>query len=217
MNQHNQQFIKAAVISTIVAGLLGGLTALAGGTELFTAKLFAVCLALIIYGITATICLVTSGKQDKQGLANAGMIVSAAGFFLAFITTMAEISDEGFLKLAVGLLIASIALAHICLLHSITLRNKYAYYARTTATIAITLFSLLLIVRIFEPVMSMYSALYNQSSLRMILAVLIIDLAATSLVPLCNRLETPAPVQELVTTTPDPEVPTSVEEQPPLQ
>lgn len=216
MNQHNQQFIKAAVISTIVAGLLGGLTALAGGTELFTAKLFAVCLALILYGIAATMCLVTASKPDKQALGNAGMIVSALGFSITLIIILGEISDEGFLKLAFGLFIASIALAHICLLHNITLRNKYAHYARTTATIAITLFSLLLIVRIFEPVMSMYSALYNQSSLRMILAVLIIDLAATSLVPLCNRLETPAPVQELVTTTPDPEVPTSVEEQPPL-
>jgi hypothetical protein len=76
--------------------------------------------------------------------------------------------DEGLLKLGFALFILSIALAHISLLHYFNLQNKYAFYARITASIAISLFSLLLIMRIFEPFMGVSSLVYNQSTLKML-------------------------------------------------
>lgn len=217
MNQNNPQVIKAAVIVVIVAGLLGALTIMTEGIGIGSAKIFAICLALIIYGITATICMVVTRKPECRSLGNAGMVVSASAFLLVFIITVGEVGDEGLLKFAFALFIASIALAHICLLHNFNLQNKYALYARITGTIAIAVFSLVLIVRIFEPFAGMSALMYNQSSLNLIVAALVIDLAATLLVPLCNRLEVQGPVQELPAIPAAPETPAVVEEQTPVE
>jgi hypothetical protein len=207
MNQNNQQLIKIAVIVVIIAGLLGALSVIASDIGVASMKLFALSLILIVFGITATICMVVTRKPEYKTLGMAGMVVSASGFFISAIVILAEISDSGILQLAFSLFIAAIALAHICLLHHFNLQNKYAYYARMTATIAIALFSLILITRIFEPIPSLYNIGGTQAILKILVAALIVDLAATLLVPLCNRLEVHEPAEELTITSEPPAAP----------
>jgi hypothetical protein len=196
MLQNNQQFIKASVIIVIIAGLIGALSVMSGGIGLENAKMISISLALIIYGITATICMVVTRKPAYKSLGTAGMIVSGIAFLLAFIMIVGTIENEELLKIGFVFFIASVALAHICLLHYFNLQNKYALYARYTATAAIALFSLLIIIRIFEPILSLTSLVYNQSVIKIILASLIVDLAATLLVPLCNRLKVNPPAEQ---------------------
>lgn len=64
-------------------------------------------------------------------------------------------------------------------------------------SIAIALFSLILITRIFEPLPNLNILDSNQSILKILVAALIIDLAATLLVPLCNRLKVDEPAEQL--------------------
>jgi hypothetical protein len=189
MDQNNQQLIKGSIITVIVAGILGALSVLAGGIGIATIKIFSLSLTLLIFGVTATISLVVTNRAKYRTLGTAGVFVSALGFLLTAVIVIGEAGDEGVMKLAVSLLLLSIALAHICLLHHFTLQNKYAVYARTTATVAISVFTLVLILRIFEPLQNMYMMLYNQGTLKLVVASLIVDLSATLLVPLCNRLQ----------------------------
>ena len=201
MNSNNQQFIKAAIITVIIAAAIGALTVLAGdsagrGIGEFTGKLFLISFSLIFFGITGTIAMVVAAKPAYKNLGNAGMIVSGAGFFLILILIFAGIgSDITIAKLAFSLFIASVALAHICLLHHFNLQNKYAHTARVTATIFIALFSLVIIVNIFGAGDGLQSLMNGQSIIKMGTASLIIDLAATLLVPLCNRLKVDEPVK----------------------
>jgi|CXWL01.1.fsa_nt_gi hypothetical protein len=197
MNQNNQQLIKASVVIVIIAGLLGALSVLGGNIGAATAKIFSVSFILIFFGITASICMAVTRKSEYKILGTAGMVVSGAAFLLFFIMILGETGGEGLLKLAFTLVIAAFALAHICFLHYITVQNKYASYARIIATISITLFSFFLIIQIFEPLPNLYMLVSNQSSLKVISALLIFDLAATLLVPLCNRLKTESPVEVL--------------------
>jgi len=212
MLQNNQQFIKVSVIVVIIAGLLGALAVLSSGIGLENAKIISISLVLIIYGITSTLCMVVTGKPAYKTLGNAGMIVSGIAFLLAFTLIVGSIDNEELLKIEFAFFIASVGLAHICLLHHFNLQNKYALYARMTATAAIALFSLLVIIRIYEPILSLTALVYNQSILKIILALLIADLAATLLVPLCNRLKVDPPAEQLTFT---PEPPAIHEEQSP--
>lgn len=204
MNQNNQGLIKASVIVVIIAGILGALSVMTEGIGLASGKMFSICLSLIIFGITGAICMVVAEKPAYKTLGTSGMVVSAVGFLLISVMILGATGSEGLLKLAFALLISSIALAHICLLHHFTLQNKYAGYARITATIAIAVFALMIIIRVFEPITSFYALAYNQSTLKIIVASLIIDLAATLLVPLCNRLEADEPVELELTQAPPP-------------
>ncbi len=197
MHQNNQQLIKASIVIVIIAGLLGALSIVATGIGPASAKLFSLSLSLIIFGMTTTISMVVTRKPEFKLLGIAGMVVSGMAFLLFFIMILGETGGEGLLKLAFALFIAAIALAHICLLHHFTLQNKYALYARITATIAIAIFSLILITRIFEPLPNLYSLASNQSMIKILVAALIIDLAATLLVPLCNRLKVDEPAEQL--------------------
>lgn len=218
MNQNNQQLIKASVIAVIIAGTLGALSILGGGIGVTNAKLFSISFILILFGITATISFVVMRKPEYKALGTAGMVVSAAAFLLLLIIILAEVEDTGIFQIAFCLTIASIALAHICLLHHFNLQNKYALYARMTATASISIFSLLLIVKIFEPFSNLYSLGYNQTALKLLVAALIIDLAATLLVPLCNRLKVEEPVELILTSEETPLLPAPVvqEERTPL-
>ena len=195
MNQNNQQLIKASVVIVIVAGLLGAITVLTEGIGIAGGKLFAISLSLIIFGIMATISMVVTRKPEYKALGTAGIFVSGLAFILFAVLIIGEISEPILLKLSFSSLIASFALGHICLLHYFTLQNKYATYARMTATLAITIFSLFLIIQIFEPFPSLYNFAYDQSTLKVIVAALIVDLAATLLVPLCNRLKKDEPAE----------------------
>jgi hypothetical protein len=205
MDQNNQQLIKASVVTVIIAGALGTVTVFAGSIGAGSAKIFALSFSLILFGITATTCMVVTRKPELKMAGNAGMAVSALGFLLTLIIVIAEIVDQVVLKLALVSLILAIGLAHICLLHHFTLQNKYALYARITATIAISVFTFCLILQVFGPIPGWYSLLYNQSTLKLLVAAFIIDLAATLLVPLCNRLRVDEPVE--LELTPDPPAP----------
>ena len=215
MNLKNQQFIRGAIITVIVAGAFGALSILAGGIGQAGAKLFTICFSLIFFGITATISMIVTRKPEYKGLGTAGLVVSAISFFIFSVMILAEIGDPSILQLAFAMMILSIALAHICLLHYFNLQNKYALYARMTATIAISIFSLILITRIFEPFPRLYSLGANQSALKLLVAALVVDLAATLLVPLCNQLKVNETI-ELTFTDEQPAPPPVQEEQTPL-
>lgn len=215
MNLKNQQFIRGAIITVIVAGAFGALSILAGGIGQAGAKLFTICFSLIFFGITATISMIVTRKPEYKGLGTAGLVVSVISFFIFSVMILAEIGDPSILQLAFAMMILSIALAHICLLHYFNLQNKYALYARMTATIAISIFSLILITRIFEPFPSLYSLGANQSALKLLVAALVVDLAATLLVPLCNQLKVNETI-ELTFTDEQPAPPPVQEEQTPL-
>jgi hypothetical protein len=206
MLQNNQQFIKVSVMVVIIAGLLGALAVLSSGIMLANGKMISICLLLIIYGITATLCMVVTSKPAYKTMGTAGMIVSGIAFLLALIMIAGSVENEELLKTAFAFFIASVGLAHICLLHHFNLQNKYALYARMTATAAIAIFSFLFIIRIFEPFLSLTALIYNQSILKIILAALIIDLAATLLVPLCNRLKVNEPAGQPTITSEPPAV-----------
>jgi cytochrome c biogenesis factor len=221
MNPNNQQFIKGAIITVIIAAAIGALTVLAsdsvgGGGGEITGKLFLVSFSLIFFGIMAAISMVVTEKPQYKNLGKAGMIVSAAAFFLVLILIFAGIDDDiTIAKLAFALFIASIALAHVCLLHHFNLQNKHAHTARIIATIFISLFSLVIIINIFGAGEGLQSLLVNgQSMAKVGMTSLIIDLAATLLVPLCNRLQVNEPVEELNLT---PKQPPLQNEQPPVE
>jgi hypothetical protein len=203
MNTNNQQFIKAAIITVIIAGAIGALTVLAGdsagrnGAEI-TVKLFLASLSLIFFGITATISMVVAEKPQFKILGNAGMIVSAISFLLVLILIFAGVNNENDLtivKFAFAFFIASIGLAHICLLQHFNPKNKYANYARITATIFISVFSLVIIVTVIGSGNALQYFGDDKSTMKLGLSSLVIDLAATLLLPLCNRLHVEEPVK----------------------
>ena len=212
MNTHNQSTIKAAIIIILIAGIFGALSVFAGGLDPSTAKIGSVCFLLLIFGITATTGIVVTGNPALKTLGNAAIICSAAGFLLFSIMILAETGDVELLKFAVCLLIASLGLGHICFLYHINPQNKYAYNARIGATIAVSLFTLIALVQVFQPLPSIYMMAYNPSTLKMLTALLILELAATLLVPLCNRLIVPTQLPELEFTREPPVEPT-----PPVQ
>lgn len=119
------------------------------------------------------------------------MIIAVFAFVLTAVVIIAEIGDAGFLQFLSSLFIILLGLTHICLLHHFNLQNKYASYARITATVAIALFTLLSVVRTFDSFLFYESFLYDQATYKIIFVAFIIDLAATLLVPLCNRLQMP--------------------------
>jgi hypothetical protein len=201
MNPNNQQFIKGAIITVIIAAAIGALTVLANdsaGRDIgeITGKLFLVSFSLIFFGITATISMVVTAKPQYKILGNTGMIVSATAFFLILILIFVGVGrDMTISKFAFSLFIASIALAHVCLLHHFNLQNKFAHSARIAATIFISLFSLIIIVNVLGTGNGIQALMNGQSIMKMGIASLIIDLAATLLVPLCNRLKVEEPVK----------------------
>jgi len=193
---NNPQFIRGAIIALIIAGVIGVLTVLAGdsmgrGTGDFTGKLFLVSFSLIFFSITAAISMVVTEKQQYKGLGNAGMIVSMIAFLITLILIFAGVGDGEdpiLAKLAFALFIASIALAHICLLHHFNLRNRHAHNARMTATIFISIFALVIIITVLGSGDGFQMLTGGQSVMKLGMGSLVADLAATALVPLCNRL-----------------------------
>jgi uncharacterized membrane protein len=192
---NNQQFIRGAILTLIIAGVIGILTVLVGdsfgvATGDFTGKLFLTCFSLIFFGITGAISMVVTEKPEYKNLGNAGMIVSVLAFFITLILIFAGIGDEDVTlpKFAASLFLAAIALAHISLLHHFNLRNRHAHNARMTATIFISIFTLVIIILLFSS-RGFFSGMGDIQTLsKVIMGSLVADLAATALVPLCNRL-----------------------------
>ena len=140
--------------------------------------------------------MVVTAKPEYKNLGNAGMIVSSIAFFIILILIFTGVGrDVTIAKLAFALFIASIALAHICLLHHFNLQNKHAHSARITATIFISLFALVLIITVFSTDEGLSALMNSADMMKMGVASLIVDLAATLLVPLCNRLKVEEPVK----------------------
>ncbi len=197
MNQNNQSLIKAAIAITIIAGVAGALSAIGGSIDPSTGKIYATCFMIIFFGITGTLSMVAGNKPENKLLGLAGIAASIGAFLLFSIMLIGENGSEILLKIAFILSIAAIALAHISLLFHITIQNKYAGFARIAATVAISLFSLFIIVQVFEPMPSLYMMGPNQTMIKTITALLLVDLAATLLVPLCNRLHVESPIEQL--------------------
>jgi hypothetical protein len=202
MRQNNQKLIIASVIIVIIAGLMGALSVIAEGIGITSGKIVATSLSILIYGITAAICMVGMSKQETFTLGLVGVFVSICGFLLSMIMIIASDLNEVLAKMAGVMFVVAVALAHISLLYHFTMQNKYAVFARIAASIFISLFSFLLIFLIFEPFSSMSSFFFDQSMLKIMFACFILDLTATLLVPLCNRLEVPQPTELLFSDDP---------------
>lgn len=190
----NPQFIRGSIIVLLIAGIIGVLTVLAGdsfgvATGDFTGKLFLTCFSLIFFSITAVICMVVTEKPEYKNLGNAGLIVSAIAFFITLILIFGGVGeDPSIAKFAFSLFLASIALAHISLLHYFNIRNRHAHNARMTATIFISIFTGVIIILLFSS-RGLFDSLGDaQTMSKIILGSLVADLAATAMVPLCNRL-----------------------------
>lgn len=186
--------IKNLIVVVIVAGVIGALTVLAGDsfgmvTGDITAKLFLISISFVFFCIPAALGFVVAEKPIYEALGKATMLVAAAAFLITLILIFAGINEDASIaKLAAALFIASIALGHISLLHHFNLRNKHAHTARTSATIFIAIYSFIMIINIFGTGFGFSSILGNQTMLKGGVASLVLDLAATVLVPLCNRL-----------------------------
>jgi hypothetical protein len=198
MRQNNQKLILISVIIVIIAGLMGALSVVAEGIGITSGKIFATSLSILIYGITATICMVVMSKQETYVLGLVGIFVSICGFVLTMVMIIGSVLDEVLAKMDGVMFVVSVALAHISLLYHFNMQNKYAFYARIAASVFISLFTFLLIFLIFEPFSTMSGWFYDQSILKIMFACFILDLTATLLVPLCNRLEVAQPPEELL-------------------
>ncbi len=195
MNFKNQQLIKASVVIVIMAGIFGALSVTIENIGQATGKLFAICMSIILFGMTAVISMIAGRKPENKNLGIAGIIISGIAFLLVFTLILTEFSNDIFLKIVFSFFISAIAIAHINLLHYFNLQNKYALYARITATTAIVVFSLFIITQVFSPFPNFNSFTGNQAVYKLIIAALIIDLSATLLVPLCNNLEVAKPTE----------------------
>ena len=162
------------------------------------AKLLMIAFSFIFFGITGSICWATARKSEHSILGNAGMIISAVAFLYSTILILGEVESTSMLKMAFCFFIASFALAHISFLFYVNVKNKYASIARIVATLFISFFSLLIISKMFESDSNFF--LMGLSAgidyMRLVFTSLILDLAATLLVPLCNQLDVNAAPME---------------------
>jgi len=197
MNRNNQQAIKTFIAIVILAGVLGILSILAGSISEITGKLFMICYSLIVFGLLAAPCMVVAEKPQYKGLGAAGMITASLGFLFTLICILAGIGQEDMLRFILILFVASFALAQMSFLFHINIQNKYAGYARITATVAIAIFSFVIITQSFQSLPSFYMMGANQEVLKIVGGSFIASLAATLLVPLCNRLHIEEPVAHL--------------------
>lgn len=192
MNNNFQTLNKILIALTLASIIIGVAMVFTNDILFITGKTFTICIAFIFFGITGTIALAGARKPENNLLGIIGGIISALSFMLTLITILGEISNEQLLKITFSTTILSIAFAHICLLLYFNIRNKYAMFARIAAITAISLFSALIITQIFSPMSNLYMMYSMQSNYKFILAVFVIDLGATLLVPLFNRLQPPA-------------------------
>ena len=189
MNRTNQPFLKVLIIGILVIGVAG--TAIILGGELYrdlNAKILYITYSVLIYGITASVCWAVTRKNKYRGLGTTGIIVSVLAALLNVALAISETGTQDVLQIAFTFFIVAISMAHICFLFYITIQNKYAEAARTVAVIFISIFSLLAIIKIFNSSNSLYLAEGMETYARLLMVALTINLTATLLVPLCNRL-----------------------------
>jgi len=212
--EKDQGFLKFYIILVIVMAAIGTLVTLGGGISLGSSKAIAIIILFLVYNITGCICWVTSKRPEYNVLGIIGAVASGLGFVVAFMLIIMGSSSmsgaEGLFKMAFGIFIISIAFAHICLMYYFHVQNKYAHTARTVAVIFISIFSMLFMIKIFSSFEAiMYSPMPEITYARILGAALILDLAATSLVPLCNRLSEPPVFEDIYNAPP------VIESQPP--
>jgi hypothetical protein len=212
MNPTAQAFLKVFIAIVILAGLTTTIMIMTiDNPSLFNGKIIAICLLLLLYGITGSICLATANKKEHNLLGIAGVIMSAVTFLYTSILILGEVSQTELSKLSFCMFIASVALAHICFLFYITTRNKYAFIARITATIFISISSLLIIKKIFEVNSSFFNfPTPSETYVRIFFASLVLNFTATLLVPLCNRLNDPDVEEFVLTSEPLPDHSTTI-------
>jgi hypothetical protein len=204
MNSTNQSFLKVFIAIVILAGLSATIMILVSDSPSPTgSKLLSIAFSFIFYGITGTICWATARKSEHNLLGSAGMIISAVAFLFTTILIAGEVESTDLLKIAFSLLIASIALAHICFLFYINVQNKYAAIARILAALFISFFSLLIITKVFDIDEGLFFMRGpGENYIKMVLASLVLDLTATLLVPLCNKLPDSTPTELVITSEP---------------
>lgn len=194
MNSNQQQGLKLLIILVAAIGALAAILMLAGVFDGFSGKFIGITFSMLYYGIMGCICHAVIRKKEYYGLGIAGIAVAAAGFLLNLLLILLEkeIFTADFAKVVLALLLVSLALAHISFLFYINIQNKYAALARTIAVIFISLFTFLIVVKLFDSFDFIYMRRTNEGFARVLIASLITDLTATLLVPLCNQLRFPS-------------------------
>lgn len=202
MKSKHQHLFKALIIIAIITAIVAILALLSFSERTFNfgvLKLFGLCLSLLAFGLTATVSMVISEKQDYKLLGIAGVIVSAIGFLFFALIIITGIQNQTQSRIASILSISTLSITHISLLHLINPQNRFAQYARNTATIAICLFSLLWINQIFQsfPFLFIPGVGGDLTQVKLLMAAFVVCLTATLLVPLCNRLNIKEPNNEV--------------------
>lgn len=187
--KQSPQTIKALIIAVIIAAAVSAIGILAvDGMGKGAGKVFIICLCFILFALFGAAPLVVAEKPAYKTLGIAGMIVPVLGFVLTAVAILGEIGDVGLMKFIGCLFVLSLGLAQVSLLYHINVQNNYANTARIAATVGIAIFTFLIIIRIFDSFLMYESFLYDQSTSKITVVAFIVDLAATILVPLCNRL-----------------------------
>lgn len=203
MNESKQPLLKITIALVIIAAIAATVMIfLSDGYDMNGSKIAFTCFSLIFFGITGSICLATTGNPKFGIIGNIGVIISVFAFLLINIIVHGEIESTELLKAGFSLFILAIALAHISFLFHINIQNKYASTTRIIAVIFISIFSIQIISKVFGANTTfIFTSTPTAEELKILLSSLVLDLAATVLVPLCNRLSV-KPVEPVIITQP---------------
>ncbi|HEX2627511.1 MAG TPA: hypothetical protein VHM26_00815 [Chitinophagaceae bacterium] len=196
MNQNNQPLVKVLITLTILAAITASLliytSDTGAGDNPFAGKLFSICYAFLSYGVLGAVCWAATRKREYKILGSAGMVISLLAFVFITVLILDENKSESTVKFALALMVGSLGMAQICFLFYLTAQNKYTNAARMVATIAISIYSLLIISRIFSGFEDFfYMGVTWKNYIKAIISLFVIGLAGCLLVPLCNQLEKP--------------------------
>jgi hypothetical protein len=201
MNSTNQLLLRIMIAIVAIMGAVVAVILLVSDSMFQSStngKIIFITFSMLIYGITASFCYALTRKREYNGLAIFGMTVSAIAFFINLIFVITESRSTGLSKSMFAFFFLAIGLAHICFLFYITAQNKYAEAVRIVAIIFISLFTLLVVAKIFDSgEESFYMGRGIQNYIRYVLAVLTLNLTASLLVVLCNQIRANNPAELL--------------------
>lgn len=192
----NQSVLTIAAIFIIVCGVfLSAMSMLIGkDPSKDLVKIFYIASTALFFAILGALSFSLFQKRNHQQLSLVAIIITVIGFTSSSIAILAETESKVFVKCILSFTVLSIALAQICMLYKINIINSYAAMSRIIAVATISIFSLIMIVLIFQgfddiPNVFMRGSGINESVGRAYIAILSLDLAFTAATPILNKLE----------------------------
>ncbi len=131
-------------------------------------------------------------KGTKEGIGSAGIMAAGLAVLLVNAVLWLEIRDQIFWRITVTFIIATVAIAQICLIHRPRLAGTYSWL-QTTATVIVALVAMAI-------TFGVWAEIFVESLFLLIVAALIFVLLASIAVPICSRLGTklePSPADNL--------------------